>query len=675
MIIYELKLTNFGIFGGEYVFDLRPVPDAHFNRPIILVSGQNGVGKTTFVEAVRLCLHGKAALGARVGQREYDTYLLGRIHRSLSEASPSGKAEVELVFDYVNHGSKKTYRVVRKWEQYSESIRKELLLWEDDQQHLGSVEEKETLLLELIPPGVADLFFFDGEKINTLSDDELGNVLLADTVKALLGLNIVDQLGKDLDVFITRRQGENGNSEVLEQIEKLRADEALQEKSLSKNRLEQQSVFQTLSELKQSIEKQEQDIALQGGNFAREQDEYRARWERVEAEIEIHRRQVQELCGGLIPFAVSSKMLSTVNAQLDAEAQYEDWQVADQMLSKQVAHLQTDIIQSGFWEEFPFNVNADDAEKVFSKIEASLQQALPPKTMDDGDVFLHVAGKRREALQQWIEQAEDKIPRQFCRLSKDLASLEDKKKEIRKFLDRVPAEEILAPLVLALQLSIKESSALEKKRENLVEAARSLEYRLGLTVSQLHKLHAHVAEHADSESQIQKAGQIQKVLEIFGERLTEEKILRLEQEIVKLYNRLSRKENLVERVEVDSKHFFISLYRNNKEFSRSELSAGERQLFAVATMWALREVSERPLPVIIDTPLSRLDSEHRLSMVDDYFPHVSHQVIIFATDAEIDSDLQIRLQPATSHIYRLEDDKTGKVKVTLKTLKPERLGV
>ncbi len=66
MLIKRVILENFGVYGGRYEFDLTPRSDGHFNRPIVLFSGKNGVGKTSFVEAIRLCLHGSMALGGRV---------------------------------------------------------------------------------------------------------------------------------------------------------------------------------------------------------------------------------------------------------------------------------------------------------------------------------------------------------------------------------------------------------------------------------------------------------------------------------------------------------------------------------------------------------------------------------------------------------------------------------
>jgi hypothetical protein len=52
-------------------------------------------------------------------------------------------------------------------------------------------------------------------------------------------------------------------------------------------------------------------------------------------------------------------------------------------------------------------------------------------------------------------------------------------------------------------------------------------------------------------------------------------------------------------------------------------------------LWALAKTSGRPLPIIIDTPLARLDSDHRKLLAQHYFPVASHQMLILSTDTEI----------------------------------------
>ena len=57
----------------------------------------------------------------------------------------------------------------------------------------------------------------------------------------------------------------------------------------------------------------------------------------------------------------------------------------------------------------------------------------------------------------------------------------------------------------------------------------------------------------------------------------------------------------------------------------------------ISILWALAICSKKKLPVIIDTPLSRLDSLHRAALIKTYFPNAGEQTIILSTDSEIDS--------------------------------------
>ena len=86
------------------------------------------------------------------------------------------------------------------------------------------------------------------------------------------------------------------------------------------------------------------------------------------------------------------------------------------------------------------------------------------------------------------------------------------------------------------------------------------------------------------------------------------------------------------------KRTFISFDSDGKEVNKSSLSAGEKQLMVISLLWALALCSKKKLPVIIDTPLSRLDSAHRVSLIQTYFPQASEQTIILSTDSEIDKN-------------------------------------
>ena len=116
------------------------------------------------------------------------------------------------------------------------------------------------------------------------------------------------------------------------------------------------------------------------------------------------------------------------------------------------------------------------------------------------------------------------------------------------------------------------------------------------------------------------------------------------------------------------KHDFISDIKFDKDYhtelqlgdgnyiSKSILSNGEKQIYAISMLLALVKVSGRPLPFVIDTPLARLDSSHRDNIVENFFPNASHQVIIFSTDTEIDKKYFEKLAPHIARVYHLEYD-------------------
>jgi DNA sulfur modification protein DndD len=115
------------------------------------------------------------------------------------------------------------------------------------------------------------------------------------------------------------------------------------------------------------------------------------------------------------------------------------------------------------------------------------------------------------------------------------------------------------------------------------------------------------------------------------------------------------------QVEIDPYDFSVTLIgAGGEQIPQGELSAGEKQIYAIALLWALRQVSGRPLPVLIDAPLGRLDSDHRQNLVERYFPHASHQVILFSTDTEVDAEFYAAMQGNISHAYHLEYDQTQK---------------
>jgi len=674
MLLRSVTFENFGIYGGVHTFDLTPATDGQFARPVVLFSGKNGVGKTTFVEGIRLCLHGPLALGSRVGQQEFEVWLEQRIHRAAAHqladnTSPGQSAAVELSFDFTVTGRRQLYRVRRAWTVRNRRVLHDLALWEDGVLlDALTLEERETLLRDLVPPGLADIFFFDGEKISALAQENTDQALLAETVNALLGLNLVDQLQRDLDVYLARHStvsGRNGAHHELEQalieqqtLEARRADLAAQARPL----------HAASAQLRRQIGALETQIAAEGGSYASRRQELQAQQARIDAEIDALRRQAIELAGGLLPFAFAPELLAAVRARLDLEHTYHEQEAARQLVARQEQVLSGLLGDAALWRDATATVEPPLRERILHGVLASLRNAALGQEIAASEVILHVSDKEHAQLAHWIEQALAATPLAFSRLTQTIGRLQDERAAIEADLQRVPADEVLAPLVEELHGLLRQLGGVEQQQAALDEAARSVETSLEQNGHALRRARTAIAQRASAARRIDLAARTQRVLDAYKTALTRRKIALLEQSLVSHFNQLCRKHSFLDRIDVDPATFALTLHRAGHTFARAQLSAGENQLLAIALLWALRELSGRATPVIIDTPLSRLDSAHRQSMLHDFLPHASHQVIVLATDAEIDAAAQKRLAPVIARIYRMEyDPTTGATTHTVET--------
>jgi DNA sulfur modification protein DndD len=156
---------------------------------------------------------------------------------------------------------------------------------------------------------------------------------------------------------------------------------------------------------------------------------------------------------------------------------------------------------------------------------------------------------------------------------------------------------------------------------------------------------------------VEHAGRARATLAVLRAKATERHVKRIQSMVLESLQLLLRKDNLVHEVVIDPDTCEMELLTHDGRAVRPQtLSAGERQLLAVALLAGLARASGRMLPVVIDTPLGRLDNDHRIRFVQSYLPNASHQVIVLSTDTEITPDILDSLDGTVSHTIRLEHD-------------------
>ena len=653
MILHKLTLNNVGLFRGTQTIHLTP----NGKGPIILIGGMNGAGKTTLLDAVRLCLYGRRALGNRVSHNEYYDYLSAMIHRGPDSVMPLNRASVSLEFEYAHGGKTKQYKVERSWRQDSSNSRspsENLTIsennWFDTE---FDAEHWQDRIEELIPIGVSQFFFFDGEDIQKLVDDSSHDLYLAESIKALLGLNLVERLQSDLRIYANRLIKRDSPEPVQEEINTVETEITTLTSSLAEMQEHSESLHTQIAKLENQIARQESRIAVEGGSYAEKQESLKHRQEQLHADIVAFESSIRDLCGKLFPFTLVPELLKRLGDRLVKEMELNEWETRNQVLKTQNTEV-LEIVSSGeFWDDASLSV--PQIEIVRAKIEPLLKTQLErPETLKGFKKIRDRSPSEYDRLLEWIDACLDEVPQEFCELNDALKETQAELQEVEQALQKVPAEEVLKPLVEKLSMLNQKLGQLRKQNQDTEQTIRTLSYQLEMAERKLDKLrYTQQLEEAHIQRQ-KRVENVQSVLSAYTAQLTQTKIATLGSAIVEGFNQFSHKPDRIKRVELNPETFAVTLYdTHNRPLLKEELSAGEKQIYTTALLWALAKTSGKALPMILDTPLGRLDSSHRQLLVEHYFPYASHQVVLLSTDTEVKGDLHSLLGPHISHTFHL----------------------
>ncbi len=194
----------------------------------------------------------------------------------------------------------------------------------------------------------------------------------------------------------------------------------------------------------------------------------------------------------------------------------------------------------------------------------------------------------------------------------------------------------------------------KKRDEEIARLDRELEAKRSKEARLLENVARQKFEQEDVTRLLDHSSRVRSTLDQFRAAVIARHVSRIEQYVFESFQQLARKATLLSGLSIDPTTFHLSLRGGDGQVLTAErLSAGERQLLAIAILWGLARASGRPLPMVIDTPLGRLDSEHRSRLVSSYFPYASHQVMLLSTDRELNGTDYQALLPYVGRCYHL----------------------
>src|SRR5690606_35699899 len=236
-----------------------------------------------------------------------------------------------------------------------------------------------------------------------------------------------------------------------------------------------------------------------------------------------------------------------------------------------------------------------------------------------------------------------------------LQQVEDKLDELGAMIARAPDGDLIRTEFENLQKAQAEVATIDAKIAQLREKAEHEAQQAVDCARRLDKLYEKAAKTSDQARVLGYIGASNDLLSDFVDHSAKAKIIDLENQFTQCFSSLARKEDMKIGIKIDPKTFRFQLVTGDGDLvDKDSLSAGEKQIFAISILEALAKTSGRQLPMIVDTPLGRLDSMHRAKLIEGYFPRASHQMIILSTDTEVDEEFYQALSPEISRAYRLE---------------------
>lgn len=647
MIIDALSVLDFRVFSGLHHFDLAPKIKGGKHAPIILFGGLNGGGKTTVLSALKLALYGRGVLASNNSLSDYHQYLRECIHRAHNSIAIPSRAALELTFRYSQHGVISSFHLTRDWTVDPVGRVNEGLLIVRDGQALSelSYDQAQSFLNELIPVGVSELFFFDGEKISSLAEETTG-ATLRESINKLLGLDLIERLDSDLAVLIKTRSLKQASQERKTRVaEAEREFERLQSKVvLLRNQL--LNLQLDIVEASSNLVKVSSSIDARGGAWSESKQQESAHLESLIVQKKTLEYTLHDLLGGVLPLAISKRLNEKLLIQLGEEQRTSQSQILAGYLERQQQQFLGELTAAFGVTEDKRALLDDIFQRTFGS-EVSKLQISKSKIHD-------LADNHRASIAHRLSYEASSAQQQVSALALSLHKIDEAIDSAGENISRAPDEKVLIPLFQQQGHLQGRLAALHEQKSAMGLAVKGALNELRPAARRLDILHTEIAKSQEDERMFVLARRARGVLKEFSARARVQKLHELESQFYSSFNGLARKADRHFSIRIDPDSFEVMLIDDyGHTLRKDELSAGEKQIFAISVLEALARTSGRNLPVVIDTPLGRLDSVHRRKLVDNYLPKTSHQVIILSTDTEIDATFYESLRSHISHSYHL----------------------
>ena len=597
MIIRKIKLRNIKSYYGEHVLEL---PRPTHGRNLHLLGAHNGNGKTTLFESVDACLFATR-----------DNPILTASH--LSRGIPAQDMEVEIEFEHDGQ----LYLLNRIWvinpresETSSRStILNSFLENRETRESFRSEDDEETITAfvnYLVPRQISHFFLFDGEQIQEYTDASAESV--RDAIERLLGLHHYIQLLQDIrqEIEPSLRRARNALNIREDHTEKLNARDST-ETDLKANSRRISQIKKSINETRSALEELERSISRIEPVF--------------DEDFKIKRRELEGRRSRLLTDieSVDGELKKLISNDLVISLFWQEIQRAySESSNGQLPNNSQELFELEGLIRFLWGHRNEVVSALSEESPESLQSLLTPVTENQIEASLYDEGV--QLLAQVIEGSSGKLWTILDRVADLNAELNRTDHE----LSALPSPDSIDVDMRSFQQEFADNQRILVRHESslgeLLAEEKRLQQELDKINDDLRRLGERNAEFRRIDAQWTIGVNVQKVLERFIDDYRSSRIRELEDTLNRKFHELTNSPETVDRIEIDRNTFDINtILRSEANLAASEGSAGQKEVLAFSLIASVVELSNAQLPMIIDTPLARLDTVHRDNILSNFF--------------------------------------------------------
>ena len=636
MIIKSIRLHNFRIYKGDVSLDLH-VTD---KKNVILIFGENGFGKTTFLHALLWCLYGKMIIDVDDSIKKnilnigYKTYLERNLNNTVVSDETQNKAySVSIEFKGVTIPSVPCQSlIVNRSYDYTSKIESVNVLIDGHENELAKQIGYDLFINDFIlNKDIARLFFFDSEQVVKIAEDQTANekIKLSNAYNQVLGVkkyedlksNLINLRQKYIKAAFSEKEQQHYNqlNEIVKQLEK----------RITGKQTELSDKTSLMDSKKERYHSISVELLKEGSNVTVE-DLNRAVNERCE--YEANNLQLRKHLNGfleLAPFAISGGLLKRTKDLVEHDYKVE--------LSKENFDKQNEVVKN-IQESISDFLNKYQLE---SDTKLNLKEGIAKiLTQYSGEVINEdtLLNIRKEEYDSFMSVYHNLKGSYQLELNNLIDDYKQNKIKIDKLNRKIHQAQIEASDNHIKNLKI-ESGELHQEIASLEKEIYEINQEIGILKAHLTKTNEALSKYqhriqvlkSDAEKN-NLVSQLIEELDIFLKSLKQGKKKSLSVTIKRILNSLMHKDGFIQEVQLDDDcgSLNISLIDSNgEEIKKNSLSKGEQQLYASALLQALVEESGIEFPVFIDSPLQKFDERHTKTIITKFYPNISKQVVLF----------------------------------------------